>query len=72
VIRRLAGGGAHETFLVDVGTGQPAVAKLPRPHLADDVHDAVQLSAQLSMVPAHGADRDEPQADALGRLAQQR
>jgi len=38
VVRRLGGGGAHEAFLVDTGEHRLAVAKLPRPHLADDAH----------------------------------
>jgi serine/threonine protein kinase len=44
VVRRLAGGGAHEAFLVDLG-GIPrlAVAKLPRPHLAEDPHCLLRL-----------------------------
>jgi eukaryotic-like serine/threonine-protein kinase len=44
VVRRLAGGGAHEAFLVRTG-GVPrlAVAKLPRPHLAEDPHCLLRL-----------------------------
>jgi eukaryotic-like serine/threonine-protein kinase len=38
VIRRLGSGGAHEAFLVNDGGHGPAVAKLPRPHLAGDPH----------------------------------
>ena len=39
VVRRLGGGAAHEAFLVE-GDGplRRAVAKLPRPHLAGDLH----------------------------------
>jgi serine/threonine protein kinase len=43
VIRRLASGGAHETFLVDVGGPWPAVAKLPRPFVAADPHRLISL-----------------------------
>lgn len=44
VIRRLAGGGAHEAFLVDIGGSRRAVAKLPRPYLANDIHRLVSLA----------------------------
>jgi eukaryotic-like serine/threonine-protein kinase len=43
VVRRLAGGGAHEAFVVEVDGGGVAVAKLPRPHLADDPHCLLRL-----------------------------
>jgi serine/threonine protein kinase len=55
VIRRLGSGGAHETFVIDVGGPWPAVAKLPRPFLAGDPHRLISL-------------RDEGRA--LRRLAQ--
>ena len=38
VVRRVGGGGAHEVFLVAGESHRLAVAKLPRPHLADDPH----------------------------------
>ncbi len=39
VVRRLGGGAAHEVFLVQGGGPlRRAVAKLPRPHLAGDLH----------------------------------
>jgi eukaryotic-like serine/threonine-protein kinase len=38
VVRRVGGGGAHEVFLVAGDSHRLAVAKLPRPHLADDPH----------------------------------
>jgi len=44
VVRRLGGGATHEAFLVDAG--QPprrAVAKLPRPHVAEDPHCLIRL-----------------------------
>ena len=44
IIRRLAGGGAHEVFLVDAE--EPAVAKLPRPHVAHDPHCLAQLARE--------------------------
>jgi serine/threonine protein kinase len=53
VLRRLGDGGAHEAFLVETGGPGVAVAKLPRPWLAGDVHRLVSL-------------RDE--GDALSRL----
>ena len=53
VLRRLGDGGAHEAFLVELGASGLAVAKLPRPWLAGDVHRLVSL-------------RDE--GDALSRL----
>ena len=37
IVRRLAGGTAHEAFLVEAA-GRRAVAKVPRPHLVDDPH----------------------------------
>jgi len=44
VIRRLGDGGAHEAFLVELPGGSGlAVAKLPRPRLAGDVHRLVSL-----------------------------
>jgi serine/threonine protein kinase len=44
VLRRLAGGGAHEAFLVEVAGGRGhAVAKLPRPHHAEDPHCLLRL-----------------------------
>ena len=44
VVRRLAGGGAHEAFLVTSGDPRRhAVAKLPRPHLVDDPHCLLRL-----------------------------
>jgi eukaryotic-like serine/threonine-protein kinase len=43
VMRRLGDGGAHEAFLVDTGESGLAVAKLPRPRLAEDVHRLVSL-----------------------------
>jgi len=53
VLRRLGAGGAHEAFLVETDESGLAVAKLPRPWLAGDVHRLVSL-------------RDE--GDALRRL----
>jgi serine/threonine protein kinase len=53
VLRRLGDGGAHEAFLVETGASGLAVAKMPRPWLAGDVHRLVSL-------------RDE--GDALSRL----
>src|SRR4051794_16839915 len=53
VMRRLGEGGAHEAFLVETDGSGLAVAKLPRPRLATDVHRLVSL-------------RDE--GAALGRL----
>jgi eukaryotic-like serine/threonine-protein kinase len=53
VLRRVGDGGAHEAFLVETGMSGLAVAKLPRPWLAGDVHRLVSL-------------RDE--GDALSRL----
>ena len=53
VLRRVGDGGAHEAFLVETGSPGLAVAKLPRPWLARDVHRLVSL-------------RDE--GDALRRL----
>src|ERR687892_2662445 len=43
VLRRLGDGGAHEAFLVETGVSGVAVAKLPRPWLAGDVHRLVSL-----------------------------
>jgi serine/threonine protein kinase len=43
VLRRLGEGGAHEVFLVETGRSGLAVAKLPRPWLAGDVHRLVSL-----------------------------
>ncbi|MEA2133892.1 MAG: eukaryotic-like serine/threonine-protein kinase [Solirubrobacteraceae bacterium] len=43
VLRRLGHGGGHETFLVEMGGSSLAVAKLPRPRLAGDVHRLVSL-----------------------------
>ncbi len=43
VLRRLGHGGAHETFLVETEPSGLAVAKLPRPSLAGDVHRLVSL-----------------------------
>jgi serine/threonine protein kinase len=54
VLRRLGDGGAHEAFLVTTDGSGLAVAKLPRPCLAGDVHRLVSL-------------RDE--GDALRRLS---
>jgi eukaryotic-like serine/threonine-protein kinase len=45
-IRRLGEGGAHEAYLVDVGDGLRAVAKLPRPCLAQDLHCLAALSRE--------------------------
>ena len=42
IVRRLAGGSAHEAFLVETG-GRRAVAKVPRPHLVDDPHCLLRL-----------------------------
>ena len=47
IVRRLGGGGAHEAFLVEVAGPVPrAVAKLPRPHLADDAHCLLRLQIE--------------------------
>ena len=43
VLRRLGDGGAHEAYLVETGDSDLAVAKLPRPWLAEDVHRLVSL-----------------------------
>jgi serine/threonine protein kinase len=43
VLRRLGDGGAHEAFLVETDGSGLAVAKLPRPCLAGDVHRLVSL-----------------------------
>jgi serine/threonine protein kinase len=43
VLRRLGNGGCHEAFLVKLGASRLAVAKLPRPHLAEDVHRLASL-----------------------------
>ncbi len=44
VVRRLAGGGAHEVFVVEAaGSRHHAVAKLPRPHLKGDAHCLLRL-----------------------------
>jgi serine/threonine protein kinase len=43
VLRRLGDGGAHEAFLVETGASGLAVAKLPRPWFARDVHRLVSL-----------------------------
>ncbi len=43
MLRRLGNGGAHETFLVETEPSGLAVAKLPRPSLAGDVHRLVSL-----------------------------
>ncbi len=43
VLRRLGDGGAHEAFLVESGASGLAVAKLPRPRVAGDVHRLVSL-----------------------------
>src|SRR5919106_1674893 len=45
VVRRLADGGAHEVFLVEMGA-RLAAAKLPRPHLATDAHCLLLLNAE--------------------------
>src|SRR5918999_5727309 len=45
VVRRLAGGGAHEVFLVEMGA-RLAAAKLLRPHLATDAHCLLLLGAE--------------------------
>src|SRR5918992_1326666 len=45
VVRRLADGGAHEVFLVEMGA-RLAAAKLPRPHLATDAHRLLLLNAE--------------------------
>ncbi len=42
IVRRLAGGTAHEAFLVEAA-GRRAVAKVPRPHLVDDPHCLLRL-----------------------------
>ncbi len=46
VLRRLGDGGAHEAFLVETGASGLAVAKLPRPWLAADVHRLVSLRVE--------------------------
>ena len=44
IVRRLAGGTAHEVFLVEAGgPDRRAVAKLPRPHLVEDPHCLLRL-----------------------------
>jgi serine/threonine protein kinase len=43
VVRRLGDGGVHEAFLVETPGSGLAVAKLPRPSLAGDVHRLVSL-----------------------------
>jgi eukaryotic-like serine/threonine-protein kinase len=43
VLRRLGDGGGHEAFLVEMGGSSLAVAKLPRPPVAEDVHRLVSL-----------------------------
>jgi serine/threonine protein kinase len=44
VVRRLAGGGGHEAFLVELaGRRGYAVAKLPRPGFVDDAHRLLRL-----------------------------
>jgi eukaryotic-like serine/threonine-protein kinase len=43
VVRRLGHGGAHEAFLVETGGSGLAVAKLPRPRFAEDIHRLVSL-----------------------------
>ncbi len=43
VMRCLGHGGTHEAFLVETGGSSLAVAKLPRPRLAEDVHRLVSL-----------------------------
>jgi serine/threonine protein kinase len=44
VVRRLGKGGAHEAFLVETDRlPRRAVAKLPRPHLAEDAHCLLRL-----------------------------
>src|SRR3954454_3040454 len=43
VLRRLGDGGAHEAFVVETGASGLAVAKLPRPWLAGDIHRLVSL-----------------------------
>jgi eukaryotic-like serine/threonine-protein kinase len=61
VLRRLGDGGAHEAFLVETGAADLAVAKLPRPRFARDVHRLVSLRDEgealsrlrASAVPRH-------------------
>jgi serine/threonine protein kinase len=43
VLRRLGDGGCHEAFLVEMSDSRLAVAKLPRPRVAEDVHRLVSL-----------------------------
>ena len=43
VIRRLGDGGAHETYLVESSGRGLAVAKLPRPSVAEDIHRLISL-----------------------------
>lgn len=43
VIRRLGDGGAHETYVVETSGRGPAVAKLPRPSVAEDIHRLISL-----------------------------
>jgi serine/threonine protein kinase len=60
VLRRLGDGGAHEAFLVELGASGLAVAKLPRPWLAGDVHRLVSLrdeGAALSRLSAPAVPR---------------
>jgi eukaryotic-like serine/threonine-protein kinase len=61
VMRRLGLGGTHEAFLVETGGSSLAVAKLPRPRLAGDIHRLVSLreegralsTLQAPAVPRH-------------------
>jgi eukaryotic-like serine/threonine-protein kinase len=46
VVRRLGGGSAHEVFLVACDSHRLAVAKVPRPHLADDPHCLLGLKRE--------------------------
>ena len=43
MLRRLGEGGCHEAFLLETGGWGLAVAKLPRPRLAADIHRLVSL-----------------------------
>jgi eukaryotic-like serine/threonine-protein kinase len=43
IVRRLGGGSVHEAFLVEVDGLGSAVAKLPRPHLVEDMHCLLRL-----------------------------
>src|SRR3954454_8951574 len=55
VMRRLGDGGAHEAFLVKTDRAGLAVAKLPRPPLAGEVHRLLSLrdeGAALGRLPA--------------------